>query len=67
MYILLHEFPHLISPEAFAARTTARTRAEVVRDQLEEYGMKIKISTHWDEASGGFRWTITNEGEYEDG
>lgn len=66
MYVLLHEAPHLISPEAFTARTTARTRAEVIRDKLEEYGMIIKVSTHYDDASNGYRWTLTNEGEYED-
>jgi hypothetical protein len=60
MLVSLHEAPHLISPEVFPARTSARYRAEVVAGELEEYGLDIKVSTHLDHQSGGYRWTLTN-------
>jgi hypothetical protein len=63
MYVLLHEAPHIVSPEAFTARSTARTRADVIAEQLEEYPeMEVKVSTHYDENYGGYRWTLTRIG-----
>lgn len=63
MLVLLHEAPHLISPEVFPARSTARARAEVIADKLEEYGLDVRISTHYEAVSDGYRWTLTNEGD----